>query len=329
MSKRVTISALCVAALVFTVAWGQQEKEMEKKDYRELTPEEAEVIVGKGTELPFTGEYDDHYQSGTYHCRRCDAPLYRSADKFKSGCGWPSFDDEIDGAVRRETDADGVRTEILCANCGAHLGHVFEGEQMTDKNVRHCVNSISMVFVPDSKASDSKAESSTDEADVGLPQTARAHFAGGCFWGMEHMFQKKDGVVSVVSGYMGGTKDEPTYQDVLTRETGHLEAIEVEYDPTKVSYEELTRYFFEIHDPTQANGQGPDIGAQYLSAVFYGSDEEKETAEKLIALLEEKGYDVATMVRRTGTFWRAEDYHQDYYEKKGQSPYCHAYTKRF
>jgi peptide methionine sulfoxide reductase msrA/msrB len=293
-------------------AFAGEIQEIEMK-YKELTPDEERVIVNKGTEKPFSGKYWDHKKDGTYLCKRCSAPLYRSEDKFDSQCGWPSFDEEIPGAVKRIPDADGVRTEILCTNCGAHLGHVFSGEGLTDKNVRHCVNSISMDFSP-------------GETKANLQ---KACLAGGCFWGMEYYFQKMDGVVSTRVGYMGGQEQEPTYAEVCNDNTGHAEAIEVVYDPSKTTFEELVRYFFEIHDPTQVDRQGPDIGEQYRSAVFYANEEQKQISRKLIDILEKKGFKIATVLSEAGTFWEAEKYHQDYYLKNGQQPYCHSYTKRF
>ena len=158
---------------------------------------------------------------------------------------------------------------------------------------------------------------------------AKAYYAGGCFWGVEHLFQGKSGVLSAVSGYMGGPVDNPTYQEVGTGQTGHLEAVEITYDLEQVGFEELTKFFFEIHDPTQANGQGPDIGPQYLSSVFYSSEDEKQTTLELIDQLKEKGYAVVTRVLPLVTFWKAEDYHQDYYVKRNQQPYCHKYQERF
>ncbi|MCD7971339.1 MAG: bifunctional methionine sulfoxide reductase B/A protein [Candidatus Azobacteroides sp.] len=281
-------------------------------EYNKLTPEEERVILHKGTEAPYTGEYLNNKQSGTYICKRCGAPLYRSEDKFDSHCGWPSFDDEIPGAVKRVPDADGRRTEIICANCGAHLGHVFEGERLTDKNTRHCVNSISMKFIPDDESGDKKA-----------------YFASGCFWGTEYYFMKAKGVKSTAVGYMGGHVDNPTYEQVSGKKTGHLETTQVVYDPKQTTYENLVKLFFETHDFTQTNGQGPDIGPQYLSCIFYSSAQEKEIAEKYIKILTDKGYKVATMLKPATTFWKAEDYHQQYYQHKGSTPYCHTYTKIF
>ena len=282
-----------------------------QEKYNTLTDEEKYVIINKGTERPFTGKYNDNFEQGVYVCKRCNAPLYRSSDKFRSHCGWPSFDDEIEGAVKRVPDADGHRTEIVCANCGAHMGHVFEGEGLTEKNVRHCVNSISMKFIPAKNA------------------TRTAYFAGGCFWGVEYHFEKLDGVKDVVSGYMGGSLDNPSYHDVSRGNTGHLEVVKITYDPEKVSYEELAKLFFNIHDPTQKNGQGPDIGSQYLSAIFYTDEHQKKMAMKLIKILKEKGYDVATTLREATPFYPAEKYHQDYYQRKGSLPYCHVFRKRF
>ncbi len=158
---------------------------------------------------------------------------------------------------------------------------------------------------------------------------SKAYFAGGCFWGVEYYYTHTKGVISVISGYMGGHLENPTYQDVCSGTSGHLEVVEVTYDPQKASYETLGKLFFEIHDPTQVNGQGPDIGEQYVSAVFYNNDKEKLTIQKLINILKEKGYDVVTKLIPASTFWEAENYHQNYYDNKKQEPTCHVLKKKF
>jgi peptide methionine sulfoxide reductase msrA/msrB len=286
--------------------------------YKKLTAEEEYVILHKGTERPFSGEYNELFESGVYVCRQCGAPLYRSEHKFPSHCGWPSFDDQIEGAIRRQPDADGQRTEITCANCGGHLGHLFEGEGLTPRNVRHCVNSLSMQFI-----------SAQEWAQRQGRSLKKAYFAGGCFWGVEHLLQQQPGVVAVVSGYMGGQLENPSYEQVCSQRSGHLETVEVLYDPARVSFEALAKLFFEIHDPTQADGQGPDIGPQYRSAIFVQDEEERAISERLIAALRKRGYDVVTRVLPLAPFWRAEAYHQDYYARTGKTPYCHRYQKRF
>jgi peptide methionine sulfoxide reductase msrA/msrB len=282
---------------------------------RSLTPQEAKVILDKGTERPFTGQYNNFYEKGAYACKNCGALLYRSEDKFKSDCGWPSFDDEIKGAVKRTPDPDSMRTEITCTRCGAHLGHVFTGEGFTDKDVRHCVNSVSLQFIP--AGPDKNAKTDT------------AIFAGGCFWGVEYYMHELPGVLSTEVGYIGGNKDNPSYKEVSSHKTGHAEAIRVVFDPSRTTYEKVARMFFEIHDPTQLNRQGPDVGDQYRSEVFYLNMEQKSITDSLILILKNKGLDVVTAVTPVSTFWKAEDYHQQYYSKENGTPYCHKYVQRF
>jgi len=276
-----------------------------------LTSEEEYVILNKGTERPYSGEFFDFHEDGVYHCKQCGAPLYKSEDKFDSGSGWPSFDDEIKGAVIRIPDKDSRRTEIVCARCGGHLGHVFVGEGFTKKNIRYCVNSISMTFTPQE-----------DNYDT-------AYFASGCFWGTQFWFEKTDGVVSTRVGYTGGHLDNPSYKDVCTGKTGHAEAVEVVYDTRKTNYETLVKLFFEIHDQSQVDRQGPDVGEQYRSELFYTKEEQKSIAERLIEYLKSKGLSVATKVTKASQFWEGEDYHQHYYEKRDGTPYCHIYQKKF
>ena len=309
--------ALLTIAVLFVSSGCAQDatKNTTAMKLHKLTSDEEKVILFKGTERPFSGKYNDFSEKGTYICKQCGSPLYKSSDKFKSECGWPSFDDEIKGAVKRVPDADGMRTEIVCANCGAHLGHVFIGEGLTPKNMRHCVNSISLEFVP----ADSNRMETNDTAI----------FAGGCFWGVEYYMHSIDGVISTEVGYTGGHIEQPTYRDVCTHTTGHAEAVRVVFNTQKTDYEKIARMFFEIHDPTQVNRQGPDIGNQYRSEIFYRNNSQKEIAEKLISILQQKGFKIATRVDPATTFWKAEEYHQQYYEKEGQTPYCHVYIKRF
>ena len=268
-----------------------------------LTEDEKHILQEKGTEPPFTGKYTNHFERGVYVCRQCGAPLYLSDSKFASECGWPSFDDEIRGAVKRQPDADGRRTEILCAGCGGHLGHVFTGEKFTEKDTRHCVNSASLVFIPQNQR-----------------PPGRALLAGGCFWGVQHYLGQAPGVLSVRSGYSGGHTEKPTYEEVCSGKTGHAEAVEVIFDPKRITYEQLAKLFFEIHDPTQVNRQGPDVGTQYRSAVFYHTPEQRDAAQAYKEKLEKSGKykrPMATEITPAGEFWRAEEYHQRYLEKRG------------
>ena len=164
-----------------------------------------------------------------------------------------------------------------------------------------------------------------------LMESKSAYFAGGCFWGVEYYFEKLEGVQSAISGYMGGHLENPTYKDICSGRSGHLEVVQINYDINIVSFEELTKLFFEIHDATQVNGQGPDIGNQYLSAIFYNDNQEKESSEYLINILKDKGYPVVTQLinNKDTPFYEAEDYHQDYYFVHNKTPYCHSYTKKF
>ena len=271
------------------------------------------IVADKGTEYPFTGLYESYDKPGTYLCRQCGAALYRAQDKFHSGCGWPSFDEEIPDAVLSLPDADVRRMEIVCAKCHAHLGHVFTGEEFTPKNIRHCVNSLSLDFVEKEN----------------VKQTEEAIFAAGCFWGVEYYFKQLNGVLKTEVGFSGGDVVEPSYEAVCQEDTGHFEVIRVLFDPSIISYEALAKFFFEIHDPTQTNGQGPDLGEQYLSRIFYYDETQKNTAEKVMHQLEAQGLKLATRLRPVTTFWPAADYHQDYYGKTGKTPYCHRRVKRF
>jgi peptide methionine sulfoxide reductase msrA/msrB len=290
-------------------------KKIDKSDqeWKEiLMPEQYKVMRRSGTERPFTGKYNDHYEAGIYVCGACGTPLFSAETKYDHGSGWPSYTAPVDEShidYRTDRSHGMVRTEVRCAACGSHLGHVFDdGPPPTGKHF--CINSIALDFQPAALVEEAKKT-----------QTETATFAAGCFWGVENTFRKVRGVVSTRVGYTGGQTRNPTYTEVCSDTTGHAESIEIIFDSSVVSYEELLDQFFELHDPTQVNRQGPDVGTQYRSAVFYHDDAQKEAALKAIERLNQsEKFDrpVATKVLPAAEFYEAEDYHQQYYQKLRQ-----------
>jgi peptide methionine sulfoxide reductase msrA/msrB len=289
---------------------------------KKLSPEDAKVILNAGTEPAFCGNLLDNKKDGTYACKLCGLPLFSSEHKFNSGTGWPSFfapyaTDHI--KYVKDTAYGMVRVEILCNRCDGHLGHVFDDGPKDKTGLRYCLNSASMDFF---------------EKGTPLPlapiATKTAYFAGGCFWGIEHRYQETPGVVNAVSGYMGGNVTKPTYKQVCNEETGHAEVVKIEYNPAQTTYRQLLERFFKLHDPTQLNRQGPDVGSQYRSAIFAVDQAQLDEAKAFIAEQASnprfKGRPIVTLVESAATegpakFWIAEDYHQDYNERTGHQCY--------
>lgn len=295
-----------------------------------LTPEQFRVTQQDGTEAPFRNEFWDHKEPGIYVDVVSGEPLFLSSDKFDSHSGWPSFVRPVeDENIVEHTDSSlgMTRTEVRSRHGDSHLGHVFPDGPRDQTGMRYCINSASLRFVP---LSDMEAEGYGAYIDriAGKPAgaTKTAIFAGGCFWGMQDLFRKLPGVVSTRVGYTGGDLDSPTYRDVKKGDTGHAEALEISYDPSAVSYEDLLEFLFQIHDPTTPNRQGNDVGTQYRSAIFVADQSEADAAANVIAAVEASGNwpgKVVTEVVPARPFFEAEPEHQDYLERIPHGYTCH------
>ena len=284
---------------------------------KDLDPETFRITQRDGTEPAFCGNLLDNKKSGTYVCTVCGLPLFKSTHKFTSGTGWPSFFLPYDPAHVSEHSDNSlgmVRTEITCSRCGSHLGHVFP-DGPPPSNLRYCLNSASLQFIEDGEEIPKRSQ----------PATETAYFAGGCFWGVEHAFQQVPGVIDATSGYQQGETDNPTYKEVCTEPTGHVESVRVTYDPSKVDFSTLAKFFFIVHDPTQLNRQGPDFGPQYRSGIYTNSPAQQAAAKKVMQELQDsdmfRGRKIVTEIEPTKTFWPAELYHQDYIVNTGRA--CH------
>lgn len=309
----------------------EYKKPSEKEIRANLSKMQCHVTQDDGTEPPFNNEYWDNKKAGIYVDVVTGEPLFSSLDKYDSGTGWPSFTKPIeDGRVQEKEDFKiGVkRIEVRSKAGNSHLGHVFPDGPQDRGGLRYCMNSAALKFIPvEDLAKKGYARFlPLFEKNKKAEEKSVATFAGGCFWGVEELIRKLPGVLKTEVGYSGGSSDNPNYNIVKTGASGHAESIQVEFNPKKISYEDLLLYFFKIHDPTTINQQGNDIGTQYRSVIFYHNDEQRKIAQAVKERVDNSGAwkkPVVTAIEPFKKFYSAEDYHQDYLQKNPGGYTCH------
>ena len=356
MNRMITLLVALILAPAFAQAAPAPHKKETKTmtDYKKpskddlkkkLTAEQFSVVCNAGTEPPFQNAYWNNHEAGIYVDIASGEPLFSSIDKFDSGTGWPSFTKPLDAdnvVEKKDREFGMTRTEVRSKHGDSHLGHVFDDGPKDKGGMRFCINSASLRFVPVGKLEAegygrflplfNKAQAAARKAKDALkdapndkaapPKTETVELAGGCFWGMQHILRKIPGVVQTEVGYTGGDVADATYEN----HEGHAESVQVVYDPSKLTFETLLRWYFRMHDPTTLDRQGNDRGTSYRSAIFYHNEPQHKAAVAFKKHLDEHGKwgkPIVTQIVKAGKFWKAEDYHQDYLEKQPDGYTCH------